>query len=129
VSVGYCLAVRWLSCLLVVGCTLGGPAKPIAPHDPEPMPSQVLDKQDPGADTSHNKILSRSEAHYSPPRDPNKVGCALLPSCSTNDASGLVIVLAAAFTLRRRKRGQLNESRSRSSHHSRSARAQDRPPQ
>jgi hypothetical protein len=75
------------------------------------MPSDVLAHQDPGADTSHNEELSRSEWHA---RDPNGIlgengpvlGCLRFVSCDARggaDASGLVVLAAIGIGLRRRR--------------------------
>ena len=47
--------MRVLALLLVAGCTIHVRAKPAA--DPNPMPSAVLDRQDPGADTSQHPVI------------------------------------------------------------------------
>ena len=49
----------------LAGCTIsGGSRRPAAPTEPpaDIMPSAVLDRQDPGADTSRNPELSRSSS-------------------------------------------------------------------
>jgi hypothetical protein len=76
------------------------------------MPTEVLDKQDPGADTSKNPVLSRSEAHYHDPAEglSQLLGCVKMLSCSAthrqdNDLGGLLVVAAALGVTRRRKRG------------------------
>jgi hypothetical protein len=45
-------------CFALASCTLG--EGPVA-MPRQPMPSEMLDHQDPGADTSKNRIISRSE--------------------------------------------------------------------
>ena len=105
--------MRALLVVLLAGCTLNGrgpdPVTARPRPDPDRMPSEVLDKQDPGADTSKNPILSRSEAHYVDPDDAKWqwLGCLRWFSCSTDgngDASGALVVLAALVAMRRRKR-------------------------
>ena len=49
------LSMRVLALILLAGCTIHVRAKPAA--DPHPMPSAVLDRQDPGADTSQHPVL------------------------------------------------------------------------
>ncbi|HEY5926918.1 MAG TPA: hypothetical protein VIV11_34765 [Kofleriaceae bacterium] len=105
--------MRALLPVVLVGCTISGrgpdPVTKPPPPDPDRMPSAVLDKQDPGADTSRNPILSRSEASYVDPSDERWrwLGCLRWLSCSTGtggDASGVLIVIAVLATTRRRKR-------------------------
>jgi MYXO-CTERM domain-containing protein len=108
----------------VMGCTILGrgpdPVTARPPTDPDRMPSDVLEKQDPGADTSKNPVLSRSEANPHPwisglfgGCDQSSswngretfIGCG---SCSTRDASGagsfMLVALAALVGTRRRRR-------------------------
>jgi len=106
--------VRALLPLLLTSCTLGGTAPALrvpARPDPDQMSSATLDKQDPGADTSKNQELSRSE--WSGSRSEameamgHVVGClGWFPRCQSGrgDASGLLLVGALAFVLRRRRR-------------------------
>jgi MYXO-CTERM domain-containing protein len=105
--------VRALLPVLLVGCTINGrgpdPVTKPPPPDPDRMPSAVLDKQDPAADTSKNPILSRSEAHYVDPSDARYqwLGCLRLLSCDAgarSDASGVLVVLAVFASTRRRRR-------------------------
>lgn len=62
------IAAALAACLGIAaaGCTIGGAGPPAvaAPVQPteEMMPSEVLDRQDPGADTSRNRELSRSSS-------------------------------------------------------------------
>lgn len=103
--------------LLVASCTLngGGPAPVTArpPADPDRMPSDVLDKQDPGADTSKNPVLWRSESHYVDPDGPasrmtQALSCGMV-RCSTGgdgDWTANLIVLAVLASTRRRYRSR-----------------------
>ncbi|HEY5948450.1 MAG TPA: hypothetical protein VIV40_23295 [Kofleriaceae bacterium] len=106
--------MRALLPMLLVGCTLNGSgpgavtARP--PPDPDRMPAAVLDKQDPGADTSKHPVLSKTSAHYSDPSDGRynpALGCLRLLACDSGgrggDASGLLIVVAALVATRRRR--------------------------
>jgi MYXO-CTERM domain-containing protein len=103
--------VRALLPVLLVACAVNGsgPAPVIArpPPDPDRMPTAVLDKQDPGADTSKNPVLSRTSAHYVD-NDSQWAGCLRLLACNSGggsgDASGLLIVIAALAATRRRNR-------------------------
>jgi hypothetical protein len=97
--------------VLLAACTISG-AKPAPvtarpPADPDRMPSAVLDKQDPGADTSKNPVLSRTSAHYVD-NDSQWAGCLRLLACDSGgghgDASGVLIVLAALAATRKRNR-------------------------
>jgi MYXO-CTERM domain-containing protein len=99
--------------VLLAGCTLNGsgptPVTARPPPDPDRMPSGVLDKQDPAADTSRNPVLSTTGASYHGPdgvRDNPLFGCLRMLSCNAGggDASGLLIVIAALAATRRRKR-------------------------
>lgn len=103
--------MRVLLLAMLAGCTLGN-ARPAAvtarpPHDPDRMPSAVLDNQDPGADTSKNPVLTRSSAHYVDPSDTHRwPGCLSLLSCNSGthgDASGLLVVLAVLVATKRRR--------------------------
>jgi MYXO-CTERM domain-containing protein len=108
----YDRSVRALLPILLVACTFNGRGPdPVAkpPPDLDRMPSEVLDKQEPGADTSRNPVLSRTEAHHIDPNDApwRWFGCLRMLSCSAGkqgDASGALIVLAALAASRRRKR-------------------------
>ncbi len=121
----------------LAACTLGsrGPEAVTArpPPDPDRMPSEVLEHQDPGADTSHNPELSRSEAnphpwlsglfggcddHAAQNWDGREtfIGCG---SCSTRDAVGagnlgLVVLAALSATRRRRRRSHRGGANKRS---------------
>ncbi len=61
--------MRWLVLVLVAGCAIGMDAPPASPptvsHVPSHVPllvtSEMLDHQNPAADTKNNKQLSRSE--------------------------------------------------------------------
>lgn len=92
----------------LAGCTFGNqsptavPAR--RPPDPDRMPSEVLDHQDPGADTSNNPILSRTEAHYVDPNDTSPLGCLRRLTCSTGDASSGVAISVVLFAVIRRRR-------------------------
>ena len=98
--------------VLLAGCTLNGsgptPVTARPPPDPDRMPSGVLDKQDPAADTSRNPVLSKTSASYHADsvRDHALFGCLRMLSCNAGggDASGLLIVVAALAATRRRKR-------------------------
>ena len=63
---GSALAVCLAVAAGAAACTIGGKGPPsvAAPVQPteEMMPSEVLDRQDPGADTSRNPELSRSSS-------------------------------------------------------------------
>ena len=103
--------MRALLPLLLVACTFNGrgpdPVTKPPPPDPDRMPSEVLDKQDPAADTSKNPILSRSEAHSADDDRYRWLGCLRLFACSGaggGDASGGLIVLAVLVATGRRKR-------------------------
>ena len=94
---------------VLAGCTFGnqGPAPVTARPEPDPdrMPSAVLDRQDPGADTSNNPILSRTEAHYVDPNDTSPLGCLRRMTCSTGDGtSGVAISIVLYAVIRRRRR-------------------------
>jgi MYXO-CTERM domain-containing protein len=118
--------VRVLVLAAFMGCTISGrgpdPVTARPPHDPARMPSEVLEKQDPGADTSKNPVLSRSEANPHPwlsglfggcGGDQSSswsgretfIGCG---SCSSRNTSGagtsMLVALAALVTTRRRRR-------------------------
>ena len=71
------------------------------------MPAAVLDKQDPGADTSKNPVLSKTSAHALD-KDSYLAGCMRLLACDSGggerDASGLLIVIAALAATRKRNR-------------------------
>lgn len=105
----YDRAVRSLLIAVVfAGCTFGnqGPAPLTARPKPDPgrMPSAVLDHQDPGADTSKNPILSRTEAHYVDPDDTGALGCLRRMTCSTGDGtSSVALTIAVLVALRRRR--------------------------
>jgi MYXO-CTERM domain-containing protein len=113
------IVVATLGLLVLATCTVNGPG-PRAPapqqSDPDRMPSEVLDRQDPGADTSKNPVLSRSSTGPSflsnlfggcggatrSSQEETFIGCG---SCASGEPSGLVVMLAAfAMTLRRRRR-------------------------
>ena len=111
-----------------LSCMLGGrgpdPVTARPPPDPDRMPSEVLEHQDPGADTSHNPELSRSEANPHPwlsglfggcddraqqsySGRETFIGCG---SCQARDASGganvaLLMVAGLIATRRRRRNG------------------------
>jgi MYXO-CTERM domain-containing protein len=72
------------------------------------MPSDVLDKQNPAADTSKHPVLTRSSAHYvDPERREGWQGCMRLLACRAgtgSDASGGLVVLAVLVATRRRNR-------------------------
>ena len=103
---------------LLAGCTInpGGPTPVTArpPADPNRMPTEVLDKQDPGADTSKNPVLSRSEAHYVDPDGPlpsiaRALSCGMV-RCDAGGSTGgwtigLVMLSLWVATRRRRHRG------------------------
>lgn len=118
-------------------CTLNGrgpdPVTARPPPDPDRMSSEVLEHQDPGADTSHNPELSRSEANPHPwlsglfggcddsaqqswnGRE-TFIGCG---GCSTRDAAGagnlgLVVIAVIAATRRRRSSRARNATETRS---------------
>ncbi|HWO19317.1 MAG TPA: MYXO-CTERM sorting domain-containing protein [Kofleriaceae bacterium] len=123
----------------LAGCTISGGGRGLAaPTQPpaDTMPSDVLDRQDPGADTSRNPELSRSSSRSllddllgglspwraSPPAfsGPTEAphyykGCR---GCSTEGPGGLAAVavaVAAGLALRRRDRvtrGRVTQSRS-----------------
>ena len=105
--------MRALLIVLLAGCTFSGrgpdPVTARPPPDPDRMPSAVLDHQDPGADTSHNAVLSRSSAHYKDPDESpwTPLGCLRMLSCDTGggggDASGALVVLAVVAATRRRR--------------------------
>ena len=71
------------------------------------MSAAVLDKQDPGADTSKNPVLSTTSAHTLD-NDSYLAGCIRLLACDSGggdrDASGVLIVLAALAATRKRNR-------------------------
>ncbi len=105
--------MRALLPILLVGCTLNGsgpdPVTKPPPPDPDRMPSSVLDHQDPGADTSHNPVLSRTSAHYVDPNDQRwaALGCLRMLACDAGrggDTSGALVVLAVLAITRRRRR-------------------------
>lgn len=113
--------------LLLAACTLGGGAaggpRPAAPAQPtgDMMPSSVLDRQDPGADTSKNPVLSRSSsrswldgvldrvfpsqsapAFQSPEAAPHySQGCR---GCAADRSADPFALAVAAVALRRRRR-------------------------
>lgn len=93
---------------VLAGCTFGNQgAAPVTARpkpDPDRMPSAVLDHQDPGADTSNNPILSRTEAHYVDPNDTSPLGCLRRMTCSTGDASSGVAISVVLFAVIRRRR-------------------------
>ncbi len=109
------MTVRALGLVVLCACTFNGPGAnaPVTPKpDPDGMPSEVLDRQDPGADTSKNPVLWSSgskgwfpdfngcgNANYSS-GESTFIGCG---SCASGDASGLLVVLAALGTVRRRR--------------------------
>jgi hypothetical protein len=62
--------MRWLVLVLVTGCAIGMDAPPaspptvsqhVPPHVPHLVTSEMLDHQNPAADTKNNKQLSRTE--------------------------------------------------------------------
>jgi hypothetical protein len=103
--------VRALLPILLAACTINGrgpdPVTKPPPPDPDRMPTAVLDKQDPGADTSNHPVLSRTSAHAID-NDGYLAGCLRLLACDSGgggrDASGLLIVFAALAATRRRNR-------------------------
>jgi hypothetical protein len=98
--------VRLALLCFVAGCTIGSSKPdPLRPRvvDPDPMPEAVLAKQDPGADTSKNPVLSRSEMRYSEPWDYTKGGCRSYYCSGGGDPSLLVVVVALALRRRRRR--------------------------
>ena len=101
--------MRALLPILLVSCTFNGsgptPVTARPPPDPDRMPSAVLEKQDPGADTSRNPVLSKTSAHYVDQDSPWR-GCLRMLTCNAGgggDASGVLIVLAVLAATRRRK--------------------------
>jgi hypothetical protein len=112
-----------LLAMIASACTVGRGPDPVTarpPPDPDRMPSDVLDKQDPGADTSSHPTLSRSEANPHPwlsdlfggcgnaTRSSGRetfIGCG---GCETRDVSGAsnlaLVAVAALVVTRRRKR-------------------------
>ena len=105
--------MRALLPVVLAACTISGrgpdPVTKPPPPDPDRMPSAVLEKQDPGADTSRNPILSRTEAHYVDPNDARYqwLGCLRWFACDAGargDASGALVLLAVLAATRRRKR-------------------------
>jgi MYXO-CTERM domain-containing protein len=100
---------------LLVAC---GP-RPPAEEPQEPMPSETLDHQDPGADTSHNKTIHTYGSRWHWPHlfnfggtpDPfGNVGGAAphyytgCGGCASDDRSSLFVVVVLAALLRRRRR-------------------------
>ena len=124
--------------VLLAGCTIAGssrgPAAPAQPTD-DMMPSSVLDRQDPGADTSRNPELSRSGSRsllgelldgLLPSRGPAPAfdtpaeaphyykGCR---GCASDRPGGLpALLIAAGLTLRIRRRRRRAAAAPRSSH-------------
>jgi MYXO-CTERM domain-containing protein len=101
--------MRCLALLVIAGCTVGAGEPPVIVKpkpDPDRMPAAVLEKQDPAADTSHNRELSRSKVFYSNPNDTPLEGCARHAfQCGAGDASdGALVVLAALAAIAPRRR-------------------------
>jgi hypothetical protein len=102
---------------ILAACTVNGsgpaPVTARPPADPNRMPNEVLDRQDPGADTSKNPVLSRSESHYVDPdgfaaRTAQALSCGMIRCTSghRSDSSVALIVLAVLATTRRRRRNK-----------------------
>ena len=73
-------------CLALAGCSIG--TEPVATTPHHSMPSEMHDHQDPGADTSKNRIISRSETSY--------------PHADTTGATLAAYALEMAFGSRQR---------------------------
>jgi MYXO-CTERM domain-containing protein len=106
--------MRLILALALAACTIGtpAPAVPARPApDPDRMPSSVLARQDPAADTSHNEVLSSSSA-ASPALDSFvrffrwlTWGCNA-SGAGTGDAGLLAVIGAVALATRKRKRAR-----------------------
>jgi uncharacterized protein (TIGR03382 family) len=100
--------MRLLLALAFAGCTIGAPPPEVParpPPDPDRMPSEVLAHQDPAADTSHNRELSRSS--LSQPNPFLEVLRLVFPplwcnASGSGDAGGVLVVGAMVLALRRR---------------------------
>jgi MYXO-CTERM domain-containing protein len=116
--------VRALVFVVLTACTVGGsdnrPVTARPPHDPDRMPSETLDHQDPRADTSDHPVLSRSEAcnwfqrHFTSCGEPAKaptsmpasaisIGCGTCSTSSGNDPTALLLPLAVLLVVSRRR--------------------------
>lgn len=130
------LLLALASSLALAACTIGGGSggaaggsRPAAPAQPtgDMMPSSVLDRQDPGADTSKNPVLSRSSsrswldgvldrvfpshaapAFQAPEAAPHYSqgcrGCAADRSAGPSALAAAAAAAAAALAARRRRR-------------------------
>jgi hypothetical protein len=84
-----------LCCVVLTSCTIGGPSRMRAssPHPLATVPSEALDHQNPGADTSKNRTISHSvaEQYRDPPSETTWHG----GSCDALTAIGFALAVGS----------------------------------